>query len=49
MHCYYCSLLDDALHLNEHEAARWLTKDQLDSVEWLPADLEVVENIKKEE
>lgn len=49
MHCYYCSLLDDALHLNEHEAARWLTKDQLDSVDWLPADLEVVENIKKEE
>ena len=49
MHCYYCSLLDDALHLNEHEAARWLTKEQLDSVDWLPADLAVVENIKKEE
>ena len=46
MHCYYCSLLDEALHLNEHEAARWLTKDQLDSVDWLPADLVVVENIK---
>ena len=49
MHCYYCSLLDDALHLNEHEAARWLTKEQLDSVDWLPADLEVVEKIEKEE
>ena len=49
MHCYYCSLLDEALHLNEHEAARWLTKDQLDSVDWLPADLVVVEDIKKEE
>ena len=46
MHCYYCSLLDEALHLNEHEAARWLTKDQLDSVDWLPADLVVAENIK---
>ena len=46
MHCYYCSLLDEALHLNEHEAARWLTIDQLDSVDWLPADLVVVENIK---
>ena len=46
MHCYYCRLLDDALHLNEHEAARWLTKDQLDCVDWLPADLVVVENIK---
>ncbi|MBE6269919.1 MAG: (deoxy)nucleoside triphosphate pyrophosphohydrolase [Prevotella ruminicola] len=47
MHCYYCSLLDDALHLNEHEAARWLTKDQLDSVDWLPADWVVVEAIRK--
>ena len=47
MHCYLCSLLTEALHLNEHEAARWLTKDELDSVKWLPADLEVVERIKK--
>lgn len=46
MHCYYCSLLDEALHLNEHEAARWLTLEQLDSVDWLPADLVVAENIK---
>ena len=47
MHCYLCSLLTEALHLNEHEAARWLTKDELDSVKWLPADLEVVERIQK--
>ena len=46
MHCYYCSLLDEDLRLNEHEAARWLTKEQLDSVDWLPADLEVVEDIR---
>jgi 8-oxo-dGTP diphosphatase len=39
MHCYLCSLLTDALHLNEHEAARWLTKDELCSVKWLPADI----------
>ena len=45
MHCYLCSLVTEALHLNEHEAAKWLTKDELDSVKWLPADLEVVENI----
>ena len=49
MHCYYCSLLDEALHLNEHEAARWLTLEQLDCVDWLPADLVVVEDIKKRE
>ena len=45
MHCYLCSLLNEALHLNEHEAAKWLTKDELDSVKWLPADLEVVEKL----
>ena len=47
MHCYLCSLLTEALHLNEHEAAKWLTKDELDSVKWLPADVKVVERIKK--
>ena len=46
MHCYLCSLMTDALHLNEHEAAKWLTKDELDSVKWLPADVVVVEVIK---
>ena len=48
MHCYYCHLLDDALHLNEHEAARWLGMDELDSVSWLPADVMVVNEMKKE-
>ena len=48
MHCYLCSLLTEALHLNEHEAAKWLTKYELDSVKWLPADLEVVERIKRQ-
>ena len=43
MHCYLCSLLTEALHLNEHEAAKWLTKDELDSVKWLPADLLVID------
>ena len=47
MHCYLCSLLTEALHLNEHEAARWLTKDELDSVKWLPADLEVIKVLKQ--
>ena len=47
MHCYVCSLLTEALHLNEHEAAKWLTKDELESVKWLPADLEVIKALKK--
>ena len=46
LHCYLCSLVTEALHLNEHEAARWLANDELDSVKWLPADREVIEKIK---
>lgn len=46
MHCYICSLLTEALHLNEHEDARWLTTDELDSVKWLPADVMVIEKLK---
>ena len=38
MHCFICSLLSESLHLNEHEAATWLTLDTLNSVKWLPAD-----------
>ena len=47
MHCYLCSLLTEALHLNEHEAAKWLSNDELDSVKWLPADLEVIKALKE--
>ena len=46
MHCFFCSLLTEALHLNEHEAAKWLSKDELDSVQWLPADVELIEDIR---
>ena len=47
MHCYLCSLLSSSLHLNEHEAARWLLKDDYDSVEWLPADKLVIKELKR--
>jgi 8-oxo-dGTP diphosphatase len=47
MYCYLCSLLTEALHLNEHEAAKWLAKDDLDSVKWLPADVIVVDKIRR--
>ena len=46
MHCYLCSLVTEALHLNEHEAAKWLAKDELDSVDLLPEDVIVVQTIK---
>ncbi len=48
MHCYLCSLLTEALHLNEHEAARWLTPATLDTVRWLPADESIIEKLKIE-
>ena len=48
LHCYMCSLLSDALHLNEHEAARWLRADELRSVNWLPADDQLLPLIEQE-
>ena len=47
MHCYLCSLLMEILHLNEHEAARWLSRNELDTVKWLPADLAVIKELKQ--
>lgn len=47
MHCYLCSLQNDAMHLNEHEAARWLTKNELDSIKWLPADIAIIKQLKQ--
>jgi len=47
MHCFMCTLIHDALHLNEHEAARWLNMADIQSVNWLPADeilLPLIEN-----
>ena len=46
MHCFLCSLLTESLHLNEHEAARWLTKNDWESVKWLPADMIVIEKLR---
>lgn len=47
MHCFICSLESESLHLNEHEASAWLTKETLDSVKWLPADLALLEKIAR--
>ena len=47
MHCYICSLDGDAPHLNEHEAARWLTSEELPSVRWLPADIQLIPLLQK--
>jgi 8-oxo-dGTP diphosphatase len=46
MDCFWAEVVSGDLVLKEHEAARWLTKNELDSVEWLPADIKLVERIK---
>lgn len=47
MHCYLCSVVSGSLVLKEHENAAWLKREELESVAWLPADVEVVEEIKR--
>ena len=42
MKCYFCTIKSGQLVLKEHEAAKWLTKDNLDSVDWLPADKNII-------
>lgn len=48
MHCYWCALTCEALHLNEHEAARWLSAEGLSEVHWLPADRTLIDELAVE-
>ena len=48
MDCFWASIVSGDLVLKEHEAAKWLTKDKLNSVEWLPADITLIEKIAGE-
>lgn len=48
MKCYLCSVVDGHLTLLEHSAAKWLDAASLDSVDWLPADVAVVDAIKEQ-
>ena len=48
MHCYWCCVESGHLTLKEHEAARWLSAHQLDSVDWLPADLQIIDDIRRQ-
>lgn len=47
MHCYLCAIVGGHLSLIEHEDACWLSEDELDSVKWLPADVEVVNLLRQ--
>lgn len=46
-HCYLCTIKSEELVLKEHEAAKWLTKEKLDSVDWLPADEGLIGKVKR--
>ena len=48
MDCFLAVIVSGNLVLTEHEAAKWLTRDELDSVEWLPADITLIEKIKSD-
>lgn len=46
MDCFWAEIVSGDLVLKEHEAAKWLTKEKLDSVDWLPADVTLIDKIK---
>ena len=47
MHCFWCTVKSGKLELLEHEDAKWLTKEELESVDWLPADLQLISKIQQ--
>jgi 8-oxo-dGTP diphosphatase len=47
MDCFWCEVVEGNLVLKEHEDAKWLTVEELDSVEWLPADISLIEKIRQ--
>lgn len=46
MDCFLCRIISGDLILKEHEAARWLSREELDSVDWLPADVTIMDKIR---
>ncbi len=48
MDCFWAEIVSGDLVLKEHEAAKWLTKEELDSVDWLPADITLIEKIREQ-
>ena len=47
MHCYQCTILFGAPRLLTHSAVKWISPQELDSIDWLPADIQVVDYLKK--
>lgn len=49
MHCFFCTIKSGERILKEHKAAKWLSLHELDTINWLPADIAVVEKLKSME
>ncbi len=47
MHCYQCAILFGAPRLLTHSAVKWISSQEFDSIDWLPADVQVVDYLKK--
>ena len=47
MDCFLCSIVEGDLVLKEHEAAKWLTRETLNSVDWLPADVTILDQVRE--
>lgn len=47
MDCFICTIEEGEIQLLEHNSAKWLTKEELDSVEWIPADIQAVDYLKE--
>ena len=47
MDCFWCEMLDEGYELLEHEDCKWVTKDELEALDWLPADKQLVSILKK--
>ena len=48
MHCYFCNVSNGDIKLLEHKSAKWLTNDELNMVEWLPADIAIIDRLMNE-
>ena len=48
MKCYWCSIIKGSLELLEHDEAKWLGKEELSCISWLPADMELLDKIRRE-
>ncbi len=45
LHCYFCSLISNSIHLIEHQNYKWVTKEELKDLNWLPADIEIISSL----